>query len=918
MKLCKIKLNPKKEQKLPSTRLLFIISFFFVVFGVFSNELQDYNLSLSYYKDGFYEIAEKSFLEFIDNNPSSTYKSKALYYLSLSQIKTNKIKESVGNLSKISNDKNFEYYNEVVYYLILGLFLTGDSVKSENSLKNLDIGSFSEERKEKLLYISIVNNINLNNKKASLSKSKIYFETAKYKKYRYEIQKYLLNYFIANEDYQNALQIFEVALLESNYPKTDQTFLYYNYILSMSKLYRFDELINFVNKYIDFFDADIYKIFADALYETKKYDETINILKIIFNEKKDTTVLKKIAVIYIELNKLSEAIDTLEPHSNNNKEFIQILCDLYYRINNPDKCYYYLSKLDFNELNDVNLRIFFNMANYFDKQDDILLFFDNIDKVDKFNSKDRNQILYKIAEILYNRKIYDKCAFILDKWLKEFTDDENFDKMLMMKSITLKNDKLYEQAIVELSKLQKLKKKDALYYESFVEQGELYFTLREYGSAINCYKEYLGSKDFNERRKEVLLQLGNSYYNIKDFNNSYKIYAESTELYGNSVDLYVKTANSLIKSEKYTELLNYFSDKNNIGDYCEYLIVYSNYKLNDYLKVVSAKGINKNSPYFLDALYLSILSRAQNKYYDNIEDEYNRNRQFLSEKDSSKYDKVIAIKKEYFKIFVKLDKISNLNHFFSTETKDIIYFQGYTLDNNLYFDEAKVCYNKLLNNKTYKDLSENELNVIFDFYKNINDLDSALLVIDTLLSKLYHEKFITERFDLFIQKNDVKAASEILNNEKAQAFKDYFQACLTFAENGNKNEYKKGLIKLINNKKINTYLSKHILLKYLKFEFKDNNYDTVLKYITKISDEEFVNLSPEIKYLEGLSYYQKGDEKSAVQLFLKMFYMYSQYPYWVEKAIRQVILIYSKNGDTERVNKTIEMFEDKFFKLRSL
>jgi outer membrane protein assembly factor BamD (BamD/ComL family) len=79
-----------------------------------------------------------------------------------------------------------------------------------------------------------------------------------------------------------------------------------------------------------------------------------------------------------------------------------------------------------------------------------------------------------------------------------------------------------------------------------------------------------------------------------------------------------------------------------------------------------------------------------------------------------------------------------------------------------------------------------------------------------------------------------------------------------------------------------------------------------------------VNLSPEIKYLEGLSYYQIGDEKSAVQLFLKMFYMYSQYSYWVEKAIRQVVSIYSKNGETERANKAIEMFEDKFFKLRSL
>ena len=901
------------------TRLLFLISFFIVATELFSNELQDFNLSLSYYKDGFYEIAEKSFLEFVDKNPSSTYKSKALYYLSLSQIKINKIKESVGNLSKISNDKNFEYYNEAVYYLILGLFLSGDSAKSENAMNNIDSGSFSEERKEKLLYISIVNNINLNNKKASLSKSKTYFETTKYKKYRYEIQKYLLNYFITNEDYQNALQIFEVALLENNYPKTDQTFLYYNYVLSLSKLNRRDELIYFVNKYIDFFDADIYKIFADALYETKKYNESINILNIIRkNNAQDMNILKKIAVIYIELNKLLEAIDTLEPYSDNNKEFIQILCDLYYRINNPDKCYYYLSKLSFGELNDVNLRIFFNMANYFDKQDDILLFYDNIDKVDKFSSKDRNQVLYKIAEVLYNRKIYDKCAFILDKWLKEFTDDVNYDKMLMMKSITLKNDKQYEQAIIELSKLQKLKKKDALYYESFVEQGELYFTLREYHSAINCYNEYLNSKDYNERKKEVLLQLGNSYYNIKDFNNSYKIYVEYANIYGYSESLYVKIANSLIKSEKYAELLKYFSDKAGIGDYCEYLIVYSNYKLSDYTKVVNLKGINKNSAYLLDALYLSALSRAQNNYFDNIEEEYSQIKRFLSEKDPVKYDKVIAIKKEYFKLFVKLDKISNLNKFFSIETKEIIYFQGRAFDNNLYYEEAQVYYNKLLSDKTYKNLSENELSAIFDFYKKINDLDSSLLVIDALLSKIYHEKFVTERFDLLIEKKDVTAASEVLNNEKNQTFKDYFQVCLTFEESGNKNEFKKGLLKLINNKKINNFLSKHILLKYLKFEFNDNNYNTVLKYITKISDEEFVNLSPEIKYLEGLSYYKIGDEKSSIQIFLKMFYMYSQYPYWVEKAIRQVISIYSKNGDTERVNKTIEMFEDKFFKLRSL
>lgn len=901
------------------TRLLFLISFFIVATALFSNELQDFNLSLSYYKDGFYEIAEKSFLEFIDKNPSSTYKSKALYYLSLSQIKINKIKESVGNLSKISNDKNFEYYNEAVYYLILGLFLSGDNAKSENAMINLDSGSFSEERKEKLLYISIVNNINLNNKKASLSKSKTYFETAKYKKYRYEIQKYLLNYFITNEDYQNALQIFEVALLENNYPKTDQTFLYYNYVLSLSKLNRYEELIYFVNKYIDFFDADIYKIFADALYETKKYNESINILNIIRkNNAQDMNIIKKIAVIYIELNKLLEAIDTLEPYSDNNKEFIQILCDLYYRINNPDKCYYYLSKQSFGELNDVNLRIFFNMANYFDKQDDILLFYDNIDKVDKFSSKDRNQVLYKIAEVLYNRKIYDKCAFILDKWLKEFSDDVNYDKMLMMKSITLKNDKQYEKAIIELSRIQKLKKKDALYYESFVEQGELYFTLREYHSAINCYNEYLNSKDYNERKKEVLLQLGNSYYNIKDFNNSYKIYVEYANIYGYSESLYVKIANSLIKSEKYAELLKYFSDKTDIGDYCEYLIVYSNYKLNDYEKTVKLAKFNKNSTYLLDSLYLSVLSRAQNKYFDNIEEEYSQIKRFLSEKDPAKYDKVVAIKKEYFRLFVKLNKISNLNNFFSIETKEIIYFQGRAFDNNLYYEEAQVYYNKLLNDKTYKNLSENELSAIFDFYKKINDLDSSLLVVDALLSKIYHEKFVTEKFDLLIEKKDVKAASEVLNNERAQAFKDYFQVCLTFEESGNKNEYKKGLLKLINNKKINNFLSKHILLKYLKFEFNDNNYNTVLKYITKISDDEFVNLSPELKYLEGLSYYNIGDEKSAIQIFLKMFYMYSQYPYWVEKAIRQVISIYSKSGDTERVNKTIEMFEDKFFKLRSL
>ena len=62
-------------------------------------------------------------------------------------------------------------------------------------------------------------------------------------------------------------------------------------------------------------------------------------------------------------------------------------------------------------------------------------------------------------------------------------------------------------------------------------------------------------------------------------------------------------------------------------------------------------------------------------------------------------------------------------------------------------------------------------------------------------------------------------------------------------------------------------------------------------------------------------YEKSGNQDKAVDLFLKIFYLYPSDVFWVEKSVKEVLRIYEECGETERNQRIIKMFEDKYFRM---
>ena len=891
--------------------ILLFFCFFPAIFLV-TTELEKYRLSISFYNDGFFELAENSFKEFIKEYPDSVYKNKAFFYLALSQIKLEKYSESVRYLSILTKDKNFEYYNDVIYYLAIGYFLIEDFNNSEIFCKEFFLTYKSRDSKrEKILYISIINNINLNKIDYALNLSKEYFETIEFKTYRIDIQKYLSNYFMENGSYFKALQIYETMLIEKNISDSEERFVNHNYLLCLNMLNRNKEAIDFFYNRINYYDDEIYTLVGDILVKEKDYKKAIDIFEKVYINNKSREILYKIGLIYIEQNDYKKAIEVF---TRREMEFKEILGELYYKINDKNKSFYYLSQIDNNDLGDNSFIIKFKVAIELKDKKNISNFYNSLDRIKKLSDKEKNPFLYKLAEFFYNEKDYKKANEVLKIWLNYFSNDPNFDKVLYMKGVILKRDKNYNDAIVEFTKIQKMKKMDEVYYESFVEKGECYFLLREYHSSIECYKVYLNNKKYLSREREVLLQLGNAYYNIKKYNEAYLTYSNYIKKWGDNQTIFEKIANSLLKSENYDELILFFKDKKNVGDLAEYLVFYSNYKKNNFVNVINDFKNYKNikSQYYLDIAYLSVLSRFQSNNYDGFKEESDI--VIGNIKGESDKDKINLLYREYFKSFVRINDLNSANKLFTKIDNETIFYAGDILYKYLFFKEASIFFNKIIANEYYKNLSEKDLMKIIDCFIKIKDVESVELLFQFLFSKYGNKKeYIANYFSFALSVNNIEILKPYLSDSNT-IFANYASYTIKYIENKNIDEYINNLKKII--LKTEDNFSLQILLEIIRLEYSRGNYKEVLAIVSKIPEKKLLEISAEFRFLAAYSYYYLNDENKAIEEFLKIFYLYSYDYYWVEKSIRALLDIYKKNNNNEKLEQIKKMFEDKFFKLR--
>ena len=558
-----------------------IISLCLVVLSVslsFSGETDKYKMSLQLYNDGFIDVAGKSFAEFLADYPTSMYRQRATYYLALTEIQAEDYPNAVKHLTAVANDPKFEFYNDVLHYLTLGCFSIGQYADSERYLvltlqRNVVTEQSDLAEYEKLLYISIINNINLKKYQKALDKADDYFRHSHFTVYRYDIEKYLLNYYIAGQDYENAAEMCRMIFEEPKLNVTDKILVEYDYILSLYELRKYDEAIEFFQNHITYYNESLYLLISEAYGKNGDNQQMIKYLNDVYARSGDKDILVRIASLAVADGDYDKAISSLEGYAKKDNAMMQMLGDMYYRKNEFAKAFEWFNKVGISNLTDENFQLYFNCIVTLGKTNLIPTFYESLARLKNVSIEARNNILYKMAETFYNSGDYQKSERVMSMWLSEFVGDEHYDKVLFMQAMTLKKNRKYDRAIVELSKLQKYdqskKIDDNIYRESFAEKGELYFMIREYHSAIESYKKYVAFSPTPKRYAPVMLQLGNAYYNIKDYNNAYKTYTAYIDKVGASEQLYTKVANSLLKPEKYDEIKSYFTNKKNIGDYAD-------------------------------------------------------------------------------------------------------------------------------------------------------------------------------------------------------------------------------------------------------------------------------------------------------------------------------------------------------------
>ncbi|HOV14991.1 MAG TPA: hypothetical protein PK771_11945, partial [Spirochaetota bacterium] len=268
--------------------------------------------------------------------------------------------------------------------------------------------------------------------------------------------------------------------------------------------------------------------------------------------------------------------------------------------------------------------------------------------------------------------------------------------------------------------------------------------------------------------------------------------------------------------------------------------------------------------------------------------------------------------KEFFKIYVKIGEIEKAKNIFK-KNNDIKlgFFMGETFFKSLYFLEANSYFKNIIDSQSK--FERKEIISMVDCFIITKENQLALNGIDYLLNDEPDDILLNlKKIDL------VLSDTELLNKDfsfKDVRLKEYYVSKKEYVLKNDYSKYRDFLIINLKDKNIDDIYNQKILLELIKLEYDNKNYKEVLNQVSKISEKIVNSISPEFKFLLASSYLNLKDEQKALMEFLKIFYIYPYDNYRVASAIKEVLNIYEKNGDTEKYQKTLKMFEDKYFKM---
>lgn len=111
-------------------------------------ESEDVLLALSYFKDKNYDQAKAKLEELRPRGKND----QVLFFLALSQSKTNNVDESITNLEFLNGQEDFGLLDDVKFHLAMAYLKKGDRNKSKNLLKELKSSDSNVSREAKIIF----------------------------------------------------------------------------------------------------------------------------------------------------------------------------------------------------------------------------------------------------------------------------------------------------------------------------------------------------------------------------------------------------------------------------------------------------------------------------------------------------------------------------------------------------------------------------------------------------------------------------------------------------------------------------------------------------------------------------------------------------------------------------------------------
>ncbi len=881
-------------------------------FTLYAGDFEDYRIALKLFDDGFYDSALNSFNRFILNYPKSKFNKNAIYFSGLALIKTGKLRDAIVTLKPLTEIKKFEYESDLYYNLIVLTSMVGLADESELLLSQSGKIVFDENQTEVISYYSITNKYKLNQLELAESASLEYLKHKNYRLFRVPILKMLHNNLANIKDDEKLLRYINEILKENLFKNEEQIILERNRIRALYNLAQFDKITSEVNNITKKNDHESIKYAAYSLYNTGKFQDARELLYASLGVKKAQREMTEfITDTLIADSKYNDAIKILK--ESGDKKYFKRLGELYYKISDYKSALKYFKQANLKTLDTQAFLCAFISADKTANPSTIIELSKYSNRFSDYEPELKNYLYYKTGETLYNRKNYDSSLIFLTEWSKLFSGSERSDSVNYIIAMILKSKKKYSEAINYLAEIEKMNKKDKLYYESFAEKGELYFYLWEYGSAIRNFEVYLRQDVSDERKSFVLLQSGNAHFNIKDFEKALKLYQEYYAKYGELNNITEKISLCFLRTDRYTDIISFIKSKKTRSLTEKYYLAFAFFKTNDLESAAAMTSANIEEyrtiyePFYTENLSLflktTIAIENNNEIIKNF-DKHKKNIQLLDN---------TQINGEFFRFFLKFKDTKRADEVFRNSlTREIVYIKHDAYKRINDFNNA-VKYADLISDYPLNDLSASQIISIIDTYTYSDNYKKAIDILikakGSIQSEIFDSKFVLAVH----RERDFEYLNSPLINEQIKKYSlldNYFNLYSTDIR-----QYKKTLEDFIREKQLTDKNILEALTQLVRIHYESKEYNAVLNLFSSIPQNARINLSSELLYYEGLSKIETGMIEEAITDLIKIHYAYPTDVYMVYQAFNRLFTLYTTQGETDKLEKLRTLFESKYYKL---